>query len=255
MAQGHYIANVRDLEFNLFEVLRLAEVLDGGGYGDLDADTARTMLDEVARLAEGPVAASFVDADRNPPVFDPATHTLAVSDEIKRTVAAVKDAQWWRVGIAEEIGGVPAPAALTWAISEMLFCANPGVGFFHALGPAMAHALAVEGNEQQRDWAAKGLERGWAATMVLTEADAGSDVGRRPRESDRAARRQLAHRGRQAFHLRRRRRRHRGEHLPSGAGPSRGRRAGHQGAEPVLRAEVPVRSATPSNSASATACS
>ncbi len=175
--QGHYIANVRDLEFNLFEVLRLGEVLDGGGYGDLDGDTARTMLDEVCRLAEGPIAASFADADRNPPVFDPAAHCITVSDEIKRTVQAVKDAEWWRVGIAEEIGGVPAPAALTWAIVEMLFCANPALGFFHALGPAMANALAVEGTEQQRMWATKGLERGWAATMVLTEPDAGSDVG------------------------------------------------------------------------------
>ncbi len=177
MRQGHYIANVRDIAFNLFEVLRLDTVLDAGGYGDLDTDTARTMLDEVARLAEGPVAASFADADRNPPVFDPTTHTISVSDEIKRTVAAVKDAEWWRLGIADEIGGVPAPAALTWAIGEMLLCANPAAAFFHALGPAMAHALAVEGTEQQKIWAAKGLERGWAATMVLTEADAGSDVG------------------------------------------------------------------------------
>lgn len=177
MGNGHYIANVRDIAFNLFEVLRLDTVLDAGGYGDLDSDTARTMLDEVARLSEGPVAASFADADRNPPVFDPATHSISVSDEIKRTVAAVKDAEWWRLGIAEEIGGVPAPAALTWAIGEMILCANPAVAFFHALGPAMAHALAVEGTEQQKVWAAKGLERGWAATMVLTEADAGSDVG------------------------------------------------------------------------------
>jgi len=176
-AQHHYIANVRDLEFNLFEVLRLGDVLDSGLYGDLDAGTARTMLDEVRRLAEGPVAESFADADRNPPVFDPVTHSITVSEEIKRTVQTVKDAQWWRVGIAEEIGGVPAPATLAWAIGEMLFCANPGVGFFHALGPAMAHALAAEGTEQQRIWAAKGLERGWAATMVLTEPDAGSDVG------------------------------------------------------------------------------
>ncbi|MCB0949238.1 MAG: acyl-CoA dehydrogenase, partial [Mycobacterium sp.] len=175
--EHHYIANVRDLEFNLFEVLRLGDVLDAGGYGDLDADTARTMLDEVRRLAEGPIAESFVDADRNPPVFDAATHSITVSDEIKRTVEAVREAGWWRVGIAEEIGGVPAPAALTWAILEMLFCANPAVGFFHALGPAMAHSLATEGTEQQRAWAAKGVERGWAATMVLTEPDAGSDVG------------------------------------------------------------------------------
>ncbi|MBV9513743.1 MAG: acyl-CoA dehydrogenase [Mycobacteriaceae bacterium] len=174
---GHYIANVRDLEFNLFEVLRLDTVLDSGRYGDLDVDTVRTMLDEVARLAEGPVAESFADADRNPPVFDPKNHTITVPAELAKSVQAVKDAEWWRIGLAEEIGGVAAPAPLTWAINEMLLCANPSAGFFWALGPAMANALAVEGTEEQRRWAAMALERGWAATMVLTEPDAGSDVG------------------------------------------------------------------------------
>ena len=174
---GHYIANVRDIEFNLFEVLKLDDVLASGGYGDLDLDTARTMLGEVARLAEGPVAESFAAADRNPPVFDPDRHTISVPGELAKSVQAVKNAEWWRIGIAEEIGGVPAPAALTWAIHEMLICANPSATFWYALGPAMANALFVEGNEQQKRWAAMGLERGWAATMVLTEPDAGSDVG------------------------------------------------------------------------------
>src|SRR3954454_21004749 len=176
-ALGHYIPNVRDIEFNLFEVLNLGDVLASGRYGDLDADTVRTMLDEVARLAEGPVAESFAAADRNPPVFDPEHHTISVPSELAKSVQAIKDAEWWRMGIAEEIGGVPAPAPLTWAIHEMLVCANPSAAFWYALGPAMAHALYVEGNEQQKRWAAMGVERGWAATMVLTEPDAGSDVG------------------------------------------------------------------------------
>ena len=174
---GHYITNVRDIEFNLFEVLGLGSVFDSGGYGDLDVDTVRTMLDEVARLAEGPVAESFAEADRNPPVFDPETHTITVPGELAKSVQAVKDAEWWRIGIAEEIGGVAAPAPLVWAINEMLAAANPSAGFWWAPGPAMANALYIEGNEQQKRWAAIGVERGWAATMVLTEPDAGSDVG------------------------------------------------------------------------------
>ena len=41
----------------------------------------------------------------------------------------------------------------------------------------MANILYHIGNEQQRHWAALAVERNWAATMVLTEPDAGSDVG------------------------------------------------------------------------------
>ena len=174
---GHYISNVRDIEFNLFEVLNIGDILAAGGYGDLDVETVRMMLDEVARLAEGPVAESFAVADRHPPVFDPEQHTISVPSELAKSVQAIKDAEWWRIGIAEEIGGVPAPAPLVWAVMEMMLSANPSAGFWWALGPAMAHALFIEGNEQQKHWAAMGLERGWAATMVLTEPDAGSDVG------------------------------------------------------------------------------
>jgi alkylation response protein AidB-like acyl-CoA dehydrogenase len=174
---GHYIANVRDIEFNLFEVLGLGSVLDSGGYGDLDADTVATMLEEVTRLAEGPVAESFADADRHPPVFDPQTHSISVPGELAKSVQAIKDAEWWRIGIAEEIGGVAAPAPLVWAINEILLTANPSAAFWWALGPTMANALYIEGTDEQKRWAAAGVERGWASTMVLTEPDAGSDVG------------------------------------------------------------------------------
>ncbi|MCW2663880.1 MAG: fadE15 [Mycobacterium sp.] len=173
---SHYIANVRDLEFNLFEVLQVGAVLGAGRYSDLDEDTVRTILAEAARLAEGPVAESFAAADRNPPVFDPVEHTISVPDELAKTVRAIKEAGWWRLGMAEEIGGIPAPPPLAWAVNEMTVCANPSANFFN-FGPFMAQALFEEGNEQQRQWAAIGVERGWQATMVLTEPDAGSDVG------------------------------------------------------------------------------
>ncbi|MGY1988871.1 acyl-CoA dehydrogenase [Mycolicibacterium fortuitum] len=174
---GHYIANVRDIEFNLFQVLTLGPVIDSGAFGDLDTDTARTMLDEVARFAEGVVAESFADADRNPPEFDPATHDITVPGPLAKTVQAVKDAEWWRIGLAESAGGTPAPASLVWAIQEMIMCANPSAMFFYGLGPAMAHTLAEVGTEEQQRWARMSMDKGWAGTMVLTEPDAGSDVG------------------------------------------------------------------------------
>src|ERR1700704_4237538 len=67
---SHYKSNVRDQVFNLFEVLGVEKALGQGEYTDIDVDTAREMLAEISRLAEGPVAESFVEGDRNPPVFD-----------------------------------------------------------------------------------------------------------------------------------------------------------------------------------------
>ena len=157
-ALGHYIANVRDIEFNLFEVLNLSQVLDSGGYRDLDSDTVRTMLDEVARLAEGPVAESFAAADRNP-VFDPSSTPSPCPPRVGQVGAGRQGRRMVAHGLAEEVGGVAAPAALTWAINEMLAAPNPSAGFWWAWVRRWHTRFAAEGNEQQIRWAAKGLER------------------------------------------------------------------------------------------------
>jgi len=173
---GHYKSNVRDLEFNLFEVLELDKALAGGRFGDLDGESVRHMLAEASRLAEGPVADSFADADRHPPTFDVDEHSVALPEEFKKSLRAWQQGEWFRVGLDEDIGGVPAPAMVLWAINELVLGANPAV-FLYLAGPVFANILYHIGNEQQRHWAELAIERNWAATMVLTEPDAGSDVG------------------------------------------------------------------------------
>ncbi len=173
---SHYQSNVRDLEFNLFEVLDLDKVLATGEFGDLDGDSVREMLVEAARLAAGPVADSFADADRHPPTFDPKTHTVSLPESFKKSMLAWRQGEWFRIGLDEGIGGVPAPSMVSWAINELPLGANPPV-FLYMAGPIMADVLYKIGNEAQRHWAGLAVERNWAATMVLTEPDAGSDVG------------------------------------------------------------------------------
>src|SRR6478609_8411551 len=109
---SHYKSNVRDQEFNLFEVLGVDKALGQGEFSDLDADTAREMLAEISRLAEGPVAASFVEGDRNPPVFDPATHSVTLPESFKKSVHSVIEAGWDKVGLDEALGGVPMPKVM-----------------------------------------------------------------------------------------------------------------------------------------------
>src|SRR5271166_101290 len=173
---SHYKSNVRDDAFNLFDVFGVDTVFGEGKYSDLDTETAREMLAELARLAEGPIAESFADADRNPPVFDPQTHSVSLPEAFKKSVHAVLEAGWDKVGIAEELGGMPMPRALVWALHEMILGANPAV-WMYAGGAGFANILYNLGTEEQKKWAVLAAERGWGSTMVLTEPDAGSDVG------------------------------------------------------------------------------
>ncbi len=173
---SHYKSNVRDQVFNLFEVLGLDKALGQGEYSEFDADTVREMLTESARLAEGPLAASYVEGDRNPPVFDPETHAVTLPENFKKSVKAFIEGGWDRVGVSEELGGMPMPRILVWAIHEHVLGANPAVWMYGG-GAGFAQITHNLGTEEQQKWATFAAERGWGSTMVLTEPDAGSDVG------------------------------------------------------------------------------
>ncbi|TGB09540.1 acyl-CoA dehydrogenase [Streptomyces sp. MZ04] len=173
---GHYKSNLRDIEFNLFEVLGRDKLYGTGPFAEMDVDTAKSILDELRRLAENELAESFADADRNPPVFDPETNTAPVPESFKKSYQAFMDSEYWRLGLPEEIGGTTSPRSLIWAYAELLLGANPAV-WMYSSGPAFAGILHEEGNEAQKKIAAIAVEKQWGSTMVLTEPDAGSDVG------------------------------------------------------------------------------
>jgi alkylation response protein AidB-like acyl-CoA dehydrogenase len=58
----------------------------------------------------------------------------------------------------------------------MMLGANPAI-YMYMSGPGFASIVDGLGNEQQKQWAQIMIDREWGATMVLTEPDAGSDVG------------------------------------------------------------------------------
>ncbi|MFE0592618.1 acyl-CoA dehydrogenase [Micromonospora echinospora] len=174
---GHYRSDLRDLEFDLFEVFGIEEFLGPGGYPDLDADTVRQILAEVDRSAREELAEAFTEGDRHPPVFDPATHTAPLPPAFAKAYRAFLDAGFWRLGdLAPELGGTPAPRMLWRAIGELVMGANPAV-WIYASGPPLANVLWHEGTAEQKRWARIFVDRQWGSTMALTEADAGSDVG------------------------------------------------------------------------------
>jgi alkylation response protein AidB-like acyl-CoA dehydrogenase len=173
---SHYKSNLRDIEFNLFEVLSRQELLGTAPFDEVDEETARDMLAEVNRLALGPVAESFVDSDRNPPVFDPATGNVTMPESFKKSFNAIMDAEWWRLSVPPELGGTVVPRSLSWGVASFMLGANPAA-YMYCNGPTFATILWMLGTLEQKRFAELAIERGWGATMVLTEPDAGSDVG------------------------------------------------------------------------------
>ncbi|MCW2547718.1 MAG: acyl-CoA dehydrogenase domain protein, partial [Mycobacterium sp.] len=173
---GHYKSNLRDLEFNLFEVFGADKALGRGPFEQMDVDTARDVLREMERLCTEDLAESFTDADRHPPVYDPKTYSVTLPESFKKSYAAVMDGEWYRLSLPENLGGLGASPSIVWAASEMMLGANPAI-FMYMAGGNFAAIIDRLGTPEQKKFAQTMVDRQWGATMVLTEPDAGSDVG------------------------------------------------------------------------------
>ena len=173
---SHYNANLRDIEFCLFDLLGREKVLGTSIYSDLDRDTAMGMLEEMKRLTQNDLAASFVDGDRIGTDFNKATGDIKLPESFKKSYKAYVDGEWWRLDAPVELGGMKVPASVRWAIAEMVLGSNPAIHIY-ASGYAFAHVAYVLGTDIQKKMAKHMVDRHWGATMQLTEPDAGSDVG------------------------------------------------------------------------------
>ena len=172
---SHYISNLRDLEFNLFEANRIQEYLGAGPFAQMDRDTAGDVLREVDRLAVEDMAATFADLDHEGPKLEDGQVKLPPA--LARTLDKYFEGGWDRIGMPEELGGFGAPPSLRWAVQELCSGANASA-FLYVGAPLMAYVVYECGTKEQGEtWARWCMDRRWGATMVLTEADAGSDVG------------------------------------------------------------------------------
>ena len=173
---GHYIANLRDIEFCLFDLLGRESILGTSLYKELDRETVMGMLEEVKRMAENDLAESFVEGDRIGTTFDKATGSVTLPASFKKSYRTFIDNEWWRIDAPVELGGTLIPYSVRWAIAEMVLGSNPAVHLY-TTGASMANVSYQLGSEEQKKWSKFIVDREWGATMVLTEPEAGSDVG------------------------------------------------------------------------------
>ena len=173
---SHYTANLRDIEFCLFDLLGREKVLGTSIYSELDRETAMGMLEEMKRLTENDLAASFVEGDRVGAILNKETGNVTLPKSFIKSYKSYIDGEWWRLDAPVELGGMKVPASIRWAIAEMVLGSNPAVHLY-ASGYAFAHVAFLLGTDVQKTMAKHMVDRHWGATMQLTEPDAGSDVG------------------------------------------------------------------------------
>jgi hypothetical protein len=173
----HFRPNLRDMFFNLFEVLDIGRTsLGRGPYVTMDEASAREALQNLEKLCSTELAASFVEADRTPPVLDE-KGDVKLPEGLKRSMKAWFDGEWNLLELPEKIGGFGAPPSVSWSAFELMAGSHASV-VFYLFGGFVARTIDRLGTEDQRKRFVEACIKGrWGGAMVLTEPDAGSDVG------------------------------------------------------------------------------
>lgn len=174
---SHYRSNLRDIEFNLFEVLGADSYFGTGPFEAVDGEQARMLLSEMDRFTRESIwAGSFVAADRTPLELSP-EGDVTIPEELHQALTAFYDAGWHLMPLPTHLGGYGAPPTIRWAGTELLAGGHATASLW-PIGALMASIIDEIGTEgQKRTFGRALVEDRWGGTMVLTEPDAGSDVG------------------------------------------------------------------------------
>ena len=164
---SHYRANLKDIEFCLFDLLGRDSILGKSIYADLDRETAMGMLEEMKRLTENDLAASFVEGDRVGAILDKATGDVTLPESFKKSYKAYIDGDWGKIDVPVELGGTLIPPSVRWAIAEMVLGSNPGVHLYSS-GFAFSHVAYMLGADYQKKIAKFMVDRAWGAVIVQT---------------------------------------------------------------------------------------
>jgi alkylation response protein AidB-like acyl-CoA dehydrogenase len=174
---SHYRSNLRDIAFNLFEVLGAEDYYGVGPFAAMDPTQARMLIAEFERFTrESMWAGSFVAADREPLGLSP-EGDVTLPAQLEQALREYYDAGWHLLPLPESLGGYGAPPTLRWIAAELAAGGNATASLW-PMGPLMSGIIDKVGTDGQRARFARPMvEQTWGATMVLTEPDAGSDVG------------------------------------------------------------------------------
>ncbi|WP_298747579.1 acyl-CoA dehydrogenase [uncultured Brevundimonas sp.] len=171
-----YRAPVRDLIFTLTEVAGLDAVAATGAFPDYDREVLAAVLEAAGQFSEGVLAPLNRVGDR---------HGATCADGAVTTAPGFADAYrqfaeggWTGLSAPAEAGGQQLPKALELAAYETVHAANMAFGLCPMLSLAAIEALEAVGTEAQKaTWLTRLVSGEWTGAMVLTEPQAGSDLG------------------------------------------------------------------------------
>jgi acyl-CoA dehydrogenase len=171
-----YRAPVREMRFVLEELLGAQRLADCGEFGEYSDELAQSVLEEAARFAE-----NVLEPLNHPGDVHGARWTesgVVTAPGFREAYQQFVEGGWPALGALPEFGGQRTPRVLNTAVGEFWGSANLAFKLGPMLTHGAVHALELCGSPAQKQMFLTRMVRGeWTGTMVLTEPQAGSDLG------------------------------------------------------------------------------
>ncbi|MDX1539676.1 acyl-CoA dehydrogenase family protein [Arsukibacterium sp.] len=173
-----YQAPINDMTFNLFDVWQLDQYWqENGKLQDLiEADTAKAILEEAAKICEQQIAPFAGDADkRGAQLVD---GKVSLPAHYHTAYQSLIEGGWSSLSGDPQYGGMGMPKALSMMVDEMLCSADIAFSLYPGLTAGACVALLQHADDTTKQTYLPKLYSGeWSGTMCLTESHAGSDLG------------------------------------------------------------------------------
>ncbi len=171
--------DLRELKFVLNEQFKMNELFEYPLFEDWNVESCDLVLDEALKYSNNVAGPTFGLVDEDGPAFDAGDNSVKIHPVFKEAYEkGVNESGWHSMIIPTKHGGDGAPYSLTIAAYELICGASPALIMFLGGPGVIANLIGDHGTEEQKKrWTPKLVTGEWNGTMVLTESDAGSDVG------------------------------------------------------------------------------
>ena len=170
------LSDRKDIDFVIWDQMKGEQLFQYKDYKDFNRKTCDMIISEARHLAIKELLPTLREGDRQGVRFDKGE--VKTPDSFLRAHQLLLEGEWGNLAASSEMGGQNTPGLVSAAAQEYFMGGNWALFGYVALGIHAAEMIHEFGTQEQRErYVGKLISGEWGGTMLLTEPNAGSDVG------------------------------------------------------------------------------
>ncbi len=173
---SQFISDQKEIDFILYELFRADELVKQAQFSDFSKKSFDMIIAEARKLALKELLPTLAAGDRQGVRFEKGR--VKAPDSFHRARSLVREAELTSLPEDPKWGGQGLPYQISIAVMDYVVAANYALSGYTHMGHGTGKMIELYGTDQLKNLFLKNLYTAeWGGTMLLTEPEAGSDVG------------------------------------------------------------------------------